>query len=46
MGIPHLHEELQDSVERVVVPTKYGDVIGGRASTGAAVFLGMFSETA
>ncbi|KAF9454428.1 carboxylesterase [Macrolepiota fuliginosa MF-IS2] len=39
MGIPHLHEELQDSTERVVVSTKYGDVVGGRACTGAAVFL-------
>lgn len=40
IGIPHLHEELQDSGERVVVHTKYGDVVGGRACTGAATFLG------
>ncbi|KXN88001.1 hypothetical protein AN958_07813 [Leucoagaricus sp. SymC.cos] len=41
MGIPSLHEELRDSSMRVVVRTRFGEVIGGRACTGTAVFLGV-----
>ncbi|KAL0572346.1 hypothetical protein V5O48_009617 [Marasmius crinis-equi] len=35
----HLHDELRQSDERVVVETKYGTVKGGRAVNGAGVFL-------
>lgn len=36
----HLHDELIASSARLTVDTRYGKVIGGRASNGAAVFLG------
>ncbi|KAJ4476408.1 Alpha/Beta hydrolase protein [Lentinula edodes] len=35
----HLHDELIASSARLTVDTRYGKVIGGRASNGAAVFL-------
>jgi carboxylesterase type B len=35
----HLHDELASSTARVAVETRYGKVIGGRASNGTAVFL-------
>ncbi|KAJ4481216.1 Alpha/Beta hydrolase protein [Lentinula aciculospora] len=35
----HLHDELAANSARVIVDTRYGKVIGGRASNGAAVFL-------
>ncbi|KAF5361734.1 hypothetical protein D9756_002143 [Leucocoprinus leucothites] len=37
----HLRRKLppKDSTERVVVQTRFGEVVGGRACTGAAVFL-------
>ncbi|KAH0583146.1 hypothetical protein H2248_011029 [Termitomyces sp. 'cryptogamus'] len=35
----HLSDELLKNPARVVVNTRYGPLIGGRASTGAAVFL-------
>ncbi|KAJ3849991.1 Alpha/Beta hydrolase protein [Lentinula lateritia] len=35
----HLHDELIASSARLTVVTRYGKVIGGRASNGAAVFL-------
>lgn len=38
-GSLHLNEELQ----KVVAHTQYGDVFGGRAHTGAAVWLGKLS---
>ncbi|KAG6865681.1 hypothetical protein C0991_000294 [Blastosporella zonata] len=36
----HLSEEISKNPERVVVNTRFGRVTGGRASTGAAAFLG------
>lgn len=36
----HLGAELWRNTARVVASTKYGQVRGGRASNGAAVFLG------
>lgn len=41
MSEAHLHDELASNPARVIVPTRYGNVTGGRASNGAAVFLGM-----
>ncbi|KAF5392042.1 hypothetical protein D9757_003186 [Collybiopsis confluens] len=35
----HLHDELASNIGRLTVETKYGKVIGGRASNGTAVFL-------
>ena len=40
MGISNLHDELRDSTKHVIVQTKYGEIIGARACTGAAAFLG------
>ena len=40
----HLHEDLASSNERVPVQTQFGKVTGGRASNGAAVFLGTRSK--
>jgi hypothetical protein len=37
----HLHDELAANSTRVTVETAFGPVTGGRASNGAAVFLGM-----
>jgi len=36
----HLGEELAQSSQRVIVETRFGEVIGGRSTNGAAVFLG------
>jgi hypothetical protein len=36
----HLHDELAQTHEKVVVKTRFGPVTGGRARNGAAVFLG------
>lgn len=36
----HLSDEISKNPARVVVNTRYGPVTGGRASTGAAAFLG------
>ncbi|KAE9397935.1 carboxylesterase [Gymnopus androsaceus JB14] len=35
----HLHDEIASNSTRVTVTTRYGNVIGGRANNGAAVFL-------
>ena len=37
----NLQNELSQNNDRVSVVTRYGSVIGGRTSNGAAVFLGM-----
>ncbi|KAF9075391.1 Alpha/Beta hydrolase protein [Rhodocollybia butyracea] len=42
----HLHDELASNSARVEVETRYGKVIGGRASNGTAVFLGADSVCA
>ncbi|KAF8075239.1 Alpha/Beta hydrolase protein [Lyophyllum atratum] len=39
MHNPHLHEELSQNPATITVNTRFGPVTGGRASTGAAVFL-------
>ncbi|PFH50958.1 hypothetical protein AMATHDRAFT_60152 [Amanita thiersii Skay4041] len=39
MSVVHLHDELKANPSRVPVTTRYGTVTGGRASTGAAIFL-------
>ena len=36
----HLHEELARNSARVWVDTRYGLVVGGRASNEAVIFLG------
>src|SRR5216684_9307273 len=36
----HLHDELAQTHDRVVVETHFGPVTGGRSRNGAAVFLG------
>lgn len=36
----HLHDELAQTHDRVVVETRFGTVAGGRSKNGAAVFLG------
>ena len=38
--LTHLQNELSQNNDRVAVVTRYGSVIGGRTSNGAAVFLG------
>ncbi|KAK0459277.1 carboxylesterase [Desarmillaria tabescens] len=35
----HLHDELATNTERITVTTRFGNVTGGRASNGAAVWL-------
>jgi len=40
MSSIHLHDELAQTHERVVVKTRFGPVTGGRSRNGAAVFLG------
>jgi len=40
MGASNLHDELRNSTKHVIVQTKYGEIIGARACTGAAAFLG------
>lgn len=42
MSNAHLSKELAESLERVHVDTRYGQVTGRRATNGAAVFLGAF----
>jgi hypothetical protein len=39
-GEKHLGEELAENPARVHVHTRFGTVVGGRATNGAAVFLG------
>jgi hypothetical protein len=41
MSSVHLHDELAQSNDRVVVKTRFGPVTGGRSRNGAVVFLGM-----
>lgn len=41
VDLTHLQTELSQSNDRVSVVTRYGAVIGGRTSNGAAVFLGV-----
>ena len=36
----HLHDELARNPARVSVGTRYGPVVGGRASNEAVIFLG------
>jgi hypothetical protein len=36
----HLHDELAQTHDRVIVETRFGTVAGGRSKNGAAVFLG------
>jgi len=36
----HLHDELAQNPSRVTIDTVFGPVAGGRATNGAAVFLG------
>ena len=43
ISVIRLQDDLSRSTERVSVVTRYGPVTGGRASNGAAVFLGMLS---
>lgn len=38
----HIQDELLQNPERVTVQTQYGPITGGRASTGAAAFLGSY----
>jgi hypothetical protein len=40
MTSAHLHDELAQTNDRVVVETRFGPVTGGRSKNGAAVFLG------
>ena len=40
MSSVHLHDELAQTHDRVVVKTRFGPVTGGRSRNGAAVFLG------
>jgi hypothetical protein len=40
MSSVHLHDELAQTYDRVVVETRFGPVTGGRSRNGAAVFLG------
>jgi hypothetical protein len=40
MASIHLHDELAQTHDRVVVKTRFGPVTGGRSRNGAAVFLG------
>jgi hypothetical protein len=40
MSSIHLHDELAQTHDRVVVETRFGQVTGGRSRNGAAVFLG------
>ncbi|KDR80904.1 hypothetical protein GALMADRAFT_241413 [Galerina marginata CBS 339.88] len=35
----HLHDELARNSDRVIVQTAFGDVVGGRATNGSAIFL-------
>jgi hypothetical protein len=36
----HLHDELVQTQDRVVVQTRFGPITGGRSRNGAAIFLG------
>ncbi len=40
-NVTHLQDELCQNNDRISVVTRYGPVIGGRTSSGTAVFLGM-----
>jgi hypothetical protein len=40
MAEVHLHDELSRNPARVAVDTRYGLVVGGRASNEAVIFLG------
>jgi hypothetical protein len=40
MASIHLHDELAQTHDRVVVETRFGPVTGGRSRNGASVFLG------
>lgn len=40
MASIHLHDELAQTHDRVVVDTRFGPVTGGRSRNGAVVFLG------
>lgn len=42
----HLHDELARNPARVSVNTRYGPVVGGRASNEAVIFLGYLSISA
>jgi hypothetical protein len=39
-SLSHLHDELAANPARVTIETVFGPVTGGRATNGAAVFLG------
>ena len=39
-SLTHLHDELAQTHDRVVVETRFGTVTGGRSKSGAVVFLG------
>lgn len=39
-SLTHLHDELAQTHDRVVVETRFGTVAGGRSKNGAVVFLG------
>ena len=40
----HLHDELVQTLDSVVVDTRFGPVTGGRSRNGAVVFLGKVSS--
>ena len=40
MASIHLHDELSQTHDRVVVKTRFGPVTGGRSKNAAVVFLG------
>jgi hypothetical protein len=40
MSSIHLHEELAQTHDKVVVNTRFGPITGGRSRNGAVVFLG------
>lgn len=45
MSSIHLHEELAQTKDRVIVETRFGPVTGGRSKNGAVVFLGQSTKS-